>query len=388
MSDSNSLGMFRVPEPISSQQGQLDPYPWYREMRNTAPVRYDDTRECWDVFRYDDVREVVTDFDTFSSTLTAGLGSSNEDSPIDLGETMIHRDPPEHERLRGVVDEYFQPGYLRKFSGDFEELAHQQLDRALADGTEFDFAAEFAAPIPAIVIAEILGVPPGKRELLVKVGPGGEQTLRELKEYITELIEKRKASPTDDILSEVIHATPDGRGMTEEEIYNFCSLLLLAGSQTTITLLTSSIWMFTEHGLVPDIRTGAIDLEAAIEEVLRYQPPVHHVTRIATEDVGIGDTTIREGEQVVAWIGSAHRDSRQFDDPETFDPERKPNRHMAFGRGIHVCLGAPLARLEAQTVLPVFFDRVSDVRITTDERVPIMNSPMYGLRSLPISVCT
>lgn len=388
MGGSDDRGINRLPEPINSPEGQLNPYPWYQEMRDTNPVRYNETRECWDVFQYDDVQTILTDFETFSSEFDPSLSGASEDSAVNLAETMINRDPPEHERLRGVVDEYFQPGYLRQFSDDFEELAHAQLDEVLAHGTEFDFAAEFSAPIPAIVIGEILGIPREKREILTGVRPGGENTQRELKEYITGLVQERKESPTDDILSEVIHATPDGREMTAEEIYNFCALLLLAGSHTTVTLLTNAIWMFTEHDLISDIQTGAVDLDTAIEEVLRYQPSVHSVVRTATEDVEIHGRTIQEGDQVIAWNGSANRDPQQFDDPERFDPDRNPNPHMTFGRGIHVCLGAPLARLETRTVLRVFFDRISDVCVTTDERTPIMSPTLWGLESLPISVQT
>lgn len=389
MGDSKEHGLSHVPEPIRSPEGQLNPYPWYKEMRNTAPVRYDENRDCWDIFRYNDVKEIIAGFETYSSEFDSDiLAGSSDESAVNLAETMIGRDPPEHERLRGVVDEYFRPGYLREFSDDFEELAHRQLDSVLEDGNEFDFAAEFASPIPAIVIAEILGVPPSKRGLLIEVGPGGEHTQHELKEYITGLVRERKENPSDDILSEVIHATPDGKSMTEEEIYQFCALLLLAGSQTTITLLTNAIWMFAEHGIVPDIREGNIDLDTAIEEVLRYQPPVHVITRIAAEDVEIHGTQIPEGDRIVSWIGSAHRDPQQFENPETFDPERKPNRHIAFGSGIHFCLGAPLARLEAKAVLPVFFDRISDLSITTDEHQPIMSPIMYGLQRLPVSVRT
>lgn len=386
MDGSDDLGINRMPDPIDSPEGQLNPYPWYQGMRDTAPVRYDETRECWDIFQYDDVQTVLTDFDTFSSEFDLSLNGASEGNTVNLAETMINRDPPEHERLREVVDEYFQLGHLRQFGGIFEELAHTQLDEILADGTEFDFAAEFASPIPAIVIGEILGIPREKREILTGIRPGGENTKRERKEYITGLVQERKENPTDDILSEVIHATPDGREMTAEEIYNFCALLLLAGSHTTVTLLTNAIWMFTEHDLISDIRTGAIDLDTAIEEVLRYQPSVHTVVRTATEDVALHGNTIREGDRILAWVGSANRDPQRFDDPETFDPERKPNPHMAFGRGIHVCLGAPLARLEARAVLRVFFDRISDVRVTTDERNPITTPTLWGLRTLPISV--
>ncbi|UPM44934.1 cytochrome P450 [Halocatena salina] len=388
MDGSESFTVDHMPDPIASPEGQLDPYPWYQKMRDTAPVRYDETRECWDMFQYDDIQTVLTDFDTFSSEHDISLGNESEDSALDLGETMINRDPPEHERLRGIVDEYFQPGYLRQFEENFEELAHTQLDQILADGTEFDFASEFAAPIPAIVIGEILGIPREKREILTGVRQDGDNTQRELKEYITGLVQERKETPTDDILSEVIHATPDGKEMTAEEIYNFCALLLLAGSHTTVTLLTNAIWMFTEHDFISDVRVGAIDLDTAIEEVLRYQPSVHTVVRTATEDVALHGNTIQEGDRIVAWVGSANRDPRQFDDPETFDPERKPNPHMTFGRGIHVCLGAPLARLEARTVLRVFFDRISDVDVTTDERTPITTPTLWGLQTLPISVRT
>lgn len=387
MGATEGTGINRIPDEIDSREGQLNPYSWYREMRENNSVRYDEVRQCWDVFRYDDVQKVLSDYEMFSSQGTFEAGGG-DDQIIDLSETMINKDPPEHERLRGVADEFFEPGYLRDFSGTFAELANQQLDRVLADGNEFDFAAEFAAPIPAYVIGEILGIPPEKRELLLGVRPGAEGTQGELKEYITELVAERKENPGDDVLSQIIHATPDGREMTPEEIYNFCSLLLLAGSHTTITLLTNSIWMFVENDLVSDIQSGDIDLDTAIEEVLRYQPSVHSLIRTAAEDTELRGKSIKEGESVILWLGSANRDPNRFDNPETFDPNRKPNPHMAFGRGIHTCLGAPLARLEARTVLPIFFDRISDIRFTTDDRVPITESTLYGLETLPISVST
>ena len=176
--------------------------------------------------------------------------------------------------------------------------------------------------------------------------------------------------------------------MTPEEIYNFCSLLLLAGSHTTITLLTNFIWMIVKHDYVGDILSGDIDIDTAIEEVLRYQPSVHSLIRTAAEDTELRGQSIKEGDSVVLWVGSANRDPDRFDDPETFDPNRKPNPHMAFGRGIHTCLGAPLARLEARTVLPIFFDRISDIEFATDERVPIQGATLYGLETLPVSVST
>lgn len=391
MSDSEEARQNRVPDPISSPAEQLHPYPWYEQMLEDSPVRYDDERDCWDIFQYDAVKRVATDFDTFTSEFESmPLGDPGKESAIDLDETMIGRDPPEHERLRGVVDEHFRPGSLLEFSDEFETLAHEQLDRVLGDGTqsEFDFAREFASPIPSIVIAEILGVPPSERELFVEVGPGREHNPHELKEYITGLVRERTENPTGDILSEIIHAEPDGQKMTEEEIYQFCALLLLAGSQTTITLLTNAVWMFAEHGIVSDIQDGSIDIETAVEEVLRYRPPVHRLRRMATEDVELQDTMIHEGDRVTAWIGAANRDPRAFESPGTFDPTRSPNPHLAFGSGIHICLGAPLARLEAKTVLPVFFDRITDMRIELDDPKPIMNSTMYGLQSLPISVRT
>ncbi|WP_248906707.1 cytochrome P450 [Halocatena marina] len=390
MEETDETHIKHVPDPISTPQGQLNPYPWYRQMREEAPVRYDSERDCWDVFGYDAVKRVATDFETFSSEFDATpIAGPDEERVIDLGETMIRRDPPEHERLRGIVDEYFRPGALREFNEEFEQLTNEQLDRVLEDGeSEFDFVREFASPIPSRVIAEILGVPPENQELFVKVGPGSEYSQRELKSYITELIRERTENPTDDILSEVIHAEPDGYKMTEEEIYQFCALLLLAGSQTTITLLTNAVWLFAEHDIVSEIRDGVIDHETAIEEVLRYRPPVHRIRRVATEAVDLDGVTIQAGDRVAAWIGSAHRDPRAFEKPATFDPSRAPNPHLAFGSGIHFCLGAPLARIEANIVLSVFLDRVSDVRLATDDFEPIMNSTMYGLRSLPLSVRT
>lgn len=389
MTETNAASPRRPPEPIRPRERQLDPFPWYARMRAEAPVRYDEERGCWDVFRYADVRRVATDTETFSSSLGFEAGPADGDGPlIDFGDTMLRRDPPEHERLREVVDESFQPGSLRPFADDFADLADDRLDAVLADGSEFDFAAEFAAPIPAIVIAEVLGVPPEKRAPLVDLRGGDPEAFRDLKACIDELIEARRETPRDDVLSTVVHAEPGGRGMSDEEVYQFCALLLLAGSQTTITLLTSALYEFVERGLVEPIRRGEIDLDAAVEEVLRYRPPVHRVTRVTTEAVELAGETVPAGETVAAWIGSAHRDPERFDAPDEFRPERTPNRHMAFGGGIHFCLGAPLARLEARTVLPVVFDRLRSIEIAADDLDPIEGSVMYGFRTLPVSVRT
>lgn len=403
--ESQSSPVGHVPTELASREGQLDPFPWYETMRETSPVRYDENRGCWDVFRYDDVDRVLNDHETFSSRLTAD-GEATDGSAEK--ETMIRVDPPEHSRLRDPSREFFTPGNLRAFRSELERIAAEKIDEALAGGDQIEFVSDVAYPIPITVIAEILGLPLSDREKFrewshrisspqdpaQEADAGGSDGQlrtnpeREINNYFREIISRRKENPGDDLISEVIHPGEDGTQLTESEIVDFCNLLLVAGHITTVSFLTSAVWMFTEHDIISEIRDGSISLELALDEVLRYRSPLQVMPRMTQTEVELQGERIPAGERVVGWIGAANRDERVFESPEGFVPDRSPNKHMAFGTGVHYCLGAPLARLEADVALRAFFERVKDVEILIDKFKPIMHPSLYGLMHLPIAVTT
>ena len=393
----------QVPTELALRERQLDPFPWYETMRETDPVRYDEDRDCWDVFRYDDIDRVLCNHESFSSRLTSDDGDGAGDNPGERKDTMIRVDPPEHGRLRDPVDDYFTAGYLRDFRPNLERLTEQKLDAALADGSEIEVVSDIAFPITIGVIAELLGLPESDRDQFIEWSrsmlppqDSGQKNVRqqrtnavnEIHSYFEEVIEERKRNPKDDLISELARPDDDSVQLTEKEVFDTCNLLLGAGHITTVSLLTSAIWTFIEHDIVPEIQEGSISLESAIDEVLRYRSPLHTMPRITQTEVELHDKRIPEGERVVAWIGSANRDEREFEAPDEFRPTRTPNTHIAFGAGIHYCLGAPLARLEADVALSMFFDRIADVEMTAERCKPILHPTLYGLKSLPIDVTT
>ncbi|RRJ34078.1 cytochrome P450 [Halocatena pleomorpha] len=393
----------QIPTELALTERQLDPFPWYETMRETAPVRYDEKRDCWDIFRYNDIDTVLCNHEQFSSRLSSTDGSTRGTSPGERKDTMIRVDPPEHGRLRGPVDEHFTAGSLRNYRPELERLVDETLDKALADGSEIEIVSEVAFPITIGVIAELLGLPTNDRDQFIQWSRGmlppqktrGEDPRRErtnpvnkIHKYFEEIIDERKRNPGDGLISELVRYGEDGSRLTEKEVFDTCNLLLGAGHITSVSLLTSAIWMFAKHNIVPEIRDGSISLDSAVDEVLRYRSPLHTMPRITRTEVEVGDTQIPKGERVVAWIGSANRDEQEFETPAEFVPTRTPNRHIAFGAGAHYCLGAPLARLEADVALSKFFERVYEIEITTRKCEPIVHPTLHGIKSLQIDVGT
>lgn len=401
MSDADPMvGNRREPRAIRNREGRLDPFDWYARMREESPVYFDERRQTWDVFRYEDVNRVLTEHDTFTSRLVQdGTGSQSSTGDDNLiAQTMILQDPPDHDRLRGFVNERFQPGSLREYRPRIEELTGELLDRI--DGADcFDFVEGLAVPLPVIVIAELLGIPAERREqfkewsdaLIARPEDDTEASMervqrerrragQEMGEYFAQLLTERQAGDDDDLVT--LAATADE--LTREERIGFCMLLLLAGNITTTNLLTNAFWCFEEHDVTDAVRTGDVDRQKAIEEVLRYRSPIQDLTRIATEDAELNGRQIEAGDALTVWLGSANRDPEVFDAPEEFRPERRANRHMAFGKGVHYCLGAPLARLEADVALDGLLDRLDQIDADLTNLRPL--SGLYGLKSLPCTV--
>ena len=374
----------------------LNPFPWYEMMREKNPVFYDDKSGFWHVFRYPDVKRVLSDYSYFSSA--EGRGGS-EENPI--GASLISSDPPRHTKLRSLVSKAFTPKRVNELAPRIREVA-EELISGFREGGKFDLVNDYSGQLPVIVIAELLGIPPedrgkfkkwsdqlvsGARDNFSDEGGGYSEPQIAMGMYFNEIIEQKRKEPGNDLISSLIEAEVDGEKLSHFDLLGFSVLLLVAGNETTTNLITNAILTLdrnpADYGKVlenPDL------IPSAIEEVLRYRSPVQSMFRTCAKDTEIGGHKLKKGQPLIAWIGSANHDPSEFNEPETFDPERSPNRHIAFGEGIHFCLGAPLARLEAKIALEVLFNSIGRPIIDKDARLePIGRIVVYGVKSLPVT---
>ena len=366
----------------------LNPFPWFKRMRETNPVYLNPRYGDWEVFRYAEVQQVLSDYGSFSSSI---MGAGSTQNPI--GASMIAMDPPRHRQLRNLVNLAFTPRRIAQLSDRISAIVSELLDRVAGQG-QMDIIQDLGVPLPVMVIAEMLGIPPEDRarfklwsDALIGVAymPGNPQV--EMGRYFAQVIEQRRREPKDDLISALLAAEIEGEHLTQIELLGFCVLLLVAGNETTTNLLGNAILCFDEHPEAWEELKAAPELvTSAIEEVLRYRSPVQFMYRAAAKDVELGGQTIRAGQPLRAWIGSANRDDAMFPNAENFDIHRNSTRHLAFGYGIHFCLGAPLARLEAKIALPALLERMPNLRRVKDAPLqPLENVLLYGVRHLPVT---
>jgi len=370
---------------ISLSPFGLDPFPWYKLMRESAPVYHDPRRGNWSVFSYNDVQRVLSEHSVFSSQFN--------DSGQPLDASMISMDPPRHRQMRSLVTLAFTPRTIARLEPRISEIVNELLDSVTTRG-QMDVINDLSYPLPVIVIAELLGIPLEDRERFklwsdqfVGAAPSsGNDPQEEMSDYFKWVIEQRRKEPEDDLISALLAAQIDGKHLTEQELLGFCVLLLVAGNETTTHLIGNAIWCFDDHPAAwAELRANPTLLPDAIEEVLRYRSPVKLMFRITAQDTRIGDKDIPAGTGVTAWIGSADRDEAQFPNAETFDIHRTPNRHLAFGHGIHFCLGAPLARLESKIALGIMLQRFSNIQRDRDiELEPVSAFILHGLKHMPV----
>ncbi|MCZ8521148.1 MULTISPECIES: cytochrome P450 [Paenibacillus] len=376
-----------------------NPYPIYESMRARQPVMYMEQMNFWSVFRFDHVRTVLSDSARFSSG-----GRPPEEKAAagqrEGGLSLITTNPPRHTQLRSLVNQAFTPKAVAAMEPRIAELAHELLDRA-AEGGEFDLIRDFAYPLPVIVIAELLGIPSEDRDrfkhwsdevvasadtILGGSLSGSQQAHREMNEYFSGIIEQRRKEPKDDLISALIAAEDGEFHLSQSDILAFCALLLVAGNETTTNLIGNAVLALIEHPEeLAKLRSRPELLTSAIEEVLRFRSPVQAMFRTASGDVEIGGQLIPAGSRVVAWIGSANRDEDKFPEAGRFDIERTPNGHIAFGHGIHFCLGAPLARLEAKVALEAVLSRLPELALASEEPLPPARGfIVHGVSKLPL----
>ncbi len=357
-------------------------FEWFAAMRESAPVALGSGfgMPSWQVFRYDDVATVLTDHSRFSSRAFAMGGSM-------LSDTLISKDPPDHRKLRNLVNMAFTPRAVTRLSGKIAAITQELLDGVRARG-EMDVVADLAFPLPARVIAEMLGVPDHDWDLFRRLAAmeGDGDHGHDIHRYFSGLLAERRREPRDDLVSALSVAEVDGQRLSERELVSFCHLLLVAGQETTKNLIANFVLTLGDH---PDVHAELVSdpdlVPGAIEEVLRYLPPVWFLVRQTTTEVELSGVRIPAGETVLPWTASANRDASQFPEPDRFDIRRDPNRHLAFGHGIHFCVGAPLSRLETRVALPMMLEQLRDLRLVRRESIRIHAGIVFVTSSLPVT---
>lgn len=373
---------------------QENPYPFYAWLRQAQPVYYNEQFDFWALSRYDDVVHVARNHEAFSSA--QGIGPDKR-----YGLSMITNDPPTHTRLRKLVNKAFTPHMMQRFEARIQSIIDALLDTVIDKGA-FDLVADYAIPLPVTVIAEILGVEPERREDFKRWSDevvhfvGGtahgndreryRHSWEEFKAYFEHIMAARRQAPREDIISVLVQAEAEHDALTDMEILNFCQLLLVAGNETTTNLIANGMLAFATF---PDewqkLRQQPHLAPAAVEEVLRYDSPVQVTFRTTTQAVEVHGATIPADSKVALLWASANHDAAEFPDPERFDITRTPHQHVAFASGIHYCLGASLARLEARLTIETFVRRLRHLRPDPDgvyERV--YNPLLRGLMSYPM----
>lgn len=379
---------------------------WLTESRRSGQVHYDDTQQCWQVLGHPETSAILADHGRLSSDLTA-ITPEQEDLRLFQRGNFVRMDPPAHHKLRTLVSHAFTPKLVAGLEPRITELATGLLNQT---GERFDLIEALAYPLPVIVIAELLGIPTGDQvmfrrwadvllgqerdpdrpvtevsdETMAAIAP----TMREMNTYLLDHIRARRARPGDDLTSALVAAEVDGERLVDEEIVGFVGLLLLAGHITTTATLGNAVITFEDNSAsVAEIRADPGLLPAAIEEVLRVRTPFPRLARITTAEVEVAGVRIPAGQVVIPWLAAANRDERVFTEPDRFDIHRRPNPHLTFGHGIHFCLGAPLARLEARVALRLLLSRYRDIEVATDEPVKHRNPwTMVAVTKLPVVV--
>jgi len=390
--------------PLDSRTKE-DPYPYYAWLRMKDPVHRSAIMRGWVLSRHADCFAVLRDQRFGVEPEHAGAPAL----PPEIAEGAFYRlfrhsllalDPPDHTRLRSLARKAFTRGAVERMRPRIVAIVDELLAEPLQRG-EMDIIADFAFPLPVIVIAEMLGVPPEDRAQFKAwsddLGEGLEPLLtpeqvqradraaRELSAYLRAIIGERRRHPREDLLSALVLAEEEGNRLSEQELFSMCALLLAAGNETTTNLIGNGMLALLRN---PDqlqlLRERPDLIENAVEELLRYDSPVQMTSRFAMEDVEIGGRMIRRGEMIITLLGAANRDPAVFPYPNRLDITRTPGPHLAFGLGVHYCLGAPLARLEGAIAIDALVRRTQDLRLAGQPRWR-ETLVLRGLRTLPVA---
>ena len=378
---------------------QNNPFPYYAFLRHNHPAAWLEPLQAWAISRYRDVDQAIKSPQIFSSAnwLSQSIGELN---PVPEVPWMIETDPPDHSRLRKLVSKAFTPRMVSRLEPRIRTIAHELLEPLRAK-REFDFMREFAGALPVIVIAEMLGIEPGRRTDFKRWSddivrgtnrPGDERVRNEIKQsnaelraYLQHAITQRRVEPRDDLLTALVRAEEDQQTLTANEVLAMAALVLAAGNETTTNLLGNTVMaLLTRPADLAAVRSDRNLVPRLLEEALRYDSPIQMVFRRTTAAVTVGDTTIPAGAVVFVLLGSANRDEQQFPDPDRFDLQRDTTGHLAFGFATHYCLGAELARLEARVGLEELLFSCPPFTGEPERCHRVSSILIRGLESLPL----
>ena len=390
-----------VYNPISPEMAQ-DPYPAYAKLRERSPVHRSRLLNAWVFSRYADVDTVLRNHRQFSSDPAKRNLSRRQQAIVPHRDdyTMLLLDPPDHTRLRALVNKAFTRRAVNALEPHIRSLVNSLLDNV--DPAGFDLMEALANPLPVVVIAEMLGVRPEDRDrfrvwsnqrarlLEPTISPRERAVAAEageaLSAYFRPIIEARRAEPQGDIVSALVQAEEEGDVLTAREVLNMLRLLLVAGNETTTNLIGNGMLALLRN---PDqlerLREDPSLIPSAVEELLRFDSPVQTDFRGALEDCEVNGAPVRRRDNIVLLIGAANRDAAAFGNPDRLDVGRSEGSHISFGRGIHHCIGAPLARLEGRIVLETLLERFASMRLLTERPAYRGGVVLRGLESLPVA---
>jgi cytochrome P450 len=400
---------------LNSAEFIANPYPVYDQLRANEPVYWSPENSYWLVTRYADIASLIQH--PLLSSNRIGAHASRMPEPAKehfrpffsaVSTWMLMIDPPDHTRLRGLVNKAFTPSVVENMRSLVEDLVDQTLQRVKSTG-RMDVMTNLANSLPATVIAEMLsvkgtdqeefkqwsddismalsGIDTAKsKEELLGLYELAQKSLLRLSSSFRERVETLRRAPQDNLLSALIVAEEQGDRLSEVELFANCVLLMLAGHETTTNLIGNGMLALLQHPAeIERLRANPPAIVSAVEELLRFDSPVQKMARIAVTDIDVGGKTIKQGALVCLCFGAANRDPEQFESPAMLDIERKPNRHLAFGHGLHYCVGAALARLEGQIAINKMLERLPNLRLVSTHLDWVRSSTLRGLISLPVS---
>src|SRR5580698_2807906 len=402
-SGASALSLYHLLDPAVL----ANPYPLFDRLRREDPVHWDMYLHAWIVTRYPDVLEVLHSYSADRTPTPAqltemGLADLNPIAQV-MTKQMLFLDAPTHTRLRGLASKAFTPARVETLKAHIRDIVNGLLDQVLAkteNRGSMDVIAELADPLPAIVTAELLGVPVSDHKKLkdwsanfaemlgnFQHNPERAQlmlrTVEDMTSYFREAILETKAHPREGLIHSLLTAEIDGDRLTEEEVIANVVVTMVGGQETTTNLIGNGLLTLLRHPEQMKMLTGDLSLiPSAVEEMLRFESPSQHTARLAPSDRDLGGKQIRKRQAVIAVMAAANRDPERFPDPDRFDIKRADNRHLAFGYAAHFCFGAPLARAEGQIAFEVMLRRLQNLRLEPQELVWRNNLGLRGLTAL------
>ena len=401
---------FALDQEVLPRDYYENPYPYFHEVRANDPVHWSEQWDAWLLTRYDDVAIALRDWERFSSSgksrrtmrdFPRELRQALEPLEENFSTGLINSDPPAHTRLRKLLARIFVPREIKRLRPHIQSIVDDLID-AVADKGGMDLAQDFAYLLPTTIIAQMLGVPLKDRErfntwadninaihtsrrAMADRFANAQDNLLEMQEYFRRLYAQRKDDPRDDVLTRLAEADEDGDRFDEGELLATTVTLLMAGYETTISLIsTGMLWLMRNPEQLELLKADHSLIHSAVEELLRYESPVQRQLRVVTQDLELGGKSLKKGDLAACMIGAANRDPAQFPDPDRLEIRREDNKHVAFGYGIHFCLGGPLARVEGDVAISTLLRRLPNIRLADGPPVWEENVLLRTLQTLPV----